>query len=224
MSLGSRYNVASGWNECRFVSWLIYTWPWQRKLFLFWMLNSFLFTFSEPCDRSTSKQIPMNCNPPGENHCLLFFFNVIYLFLHFPLSLCLSISLSIYLFIYLSRIWSLRGFTGRAWTGNKFSKRPCLPNAHGMWLRSGSPPPQARLVFREWALTEHCPWGHPWPWRQVLPAPSPVCTDTHLSLSSTTENPWSEAGLEPLAEFPWPFLWRVIPHQQTPQGVRLSSF
>lgn len=91
MRLGSRNIVTLGGNECRFVSWLIYTWPWQGKLFPFWMLNSFLFTFSQSCDRPTSKQILMNCHPLGKRHCLPAppFFKC-------DLSICLRIHLAVY--------------------------------------------------------------------------------------------------------------------------------
>lgn len=67
----------------------------QESFFLSWMFNSILFTFSQPWDRTTSKQILMNCNPPGEEHRRLFSYNVFsYLFS--------------YLFIYLfQEKWSL---------------------------------------------------------------------------------------------------------------------
>lgn len=57
-----------------------------ESFFLFYMLHSCLFTFSQPCDRLTSKQILMNYNPLGEEHgcflLLFFFLNVFYLFIY----------------------------------------------------------------------------------------------------------------------------------------------
>lgn len=84
MSLGSRYTVASGGNERCFVPWLIYTWPW-RGSFSFSRCSIVLpFTFSRPCDRLTSKQIPRNYRPLGKEHHL--FLVPVSLFIYFPLS------------------------------------------------------------------------------------------------------------------------------------------
>lgn len=94
MRLGSRYTVASGGNERCFVPWLIYTWPWRGSFSFSGCSIALPFTFSRPCDRLTSKQIPRNYSPWERNiisslylflclftfHCLVIWYTYIMYF------------------------------------------------------------------------------------------------------------------------------------------------
>lgn len=77
MRLGSRYIVASVWNECCFVLQLIYTWPWWGKLSLFWMHNSFSLHLSTALRQAdfqtnTPELWPSGKGIPSFPWCVLF--------------------------------------------------------------------------------------------------------------------------------------------------------